>query len=159
MKIHNKSKEFKLCQTKKRLAFFTLRKKAFTLIEIMIVVIIIAALAAMIVPRLSGRSEQAKVSIARGDISANISLALKLYELDNGHFPTTSQGLQALLTKPTYSPVPANWNGPYLEKKPIDPWGKEYQYRSPGAHNTQGFDLYSLGNDGVESDDDVTNWE
>ncbi len=136
-----------------------MNKKAFTLIEIMIVVIIIAALASMIVPRLSGRSEEARASIAQGDISANISLALKLYELDNGNYPTSEQGLQALLSKPTSSPVPMNWNGPYLEKKAIDPWGKEYQYTYPGTHNPQGFDLYSMGKDGVESDDDVTNWQ
>ncbi len=134
-------------------------KKGFTLIEIMIVVIILAALASMIVPRLSGRSEQARASIAKGDISANISLALKLYELDNGNYPVSGQGLQALLLKPTSTPVPMNWNGPYLEKEAIDPWGKEYQYMSPGTHNPQGFDLYSLGKDGTESDDDITNWQ
>lgn len=134
-------------------------KRGFTLIEIMIVVIIIAALASMIVPRLSGRSEQARVSVAKGDISGNISLALKLYELDNGNYPTTDQGLEALLSKPSSNPAPINWNGPYLEREPIDPWGKEYQYRFPGAHNTQGFDLYSLGKDGVENDDDVANWQ
>ncbi len=136
-----------------------MNKKGFTLIEIMIVVIIIAALASMIVPRLGGRSEQARVSIAKGDIAANISLGLKLYELDNGNYPTSQQELQALLSKPTSSPIPMNWNGPYLEKKAIDPWGNEYQYNSPGAHNPQGFDLYSLGKDGIESDDDITNWQ
>ncbi len=135
-----------------------MNKKYFTLIEIMIVVVIIAALASMIVPRLSGRSEQARISIAKGDIEANISLGLKLYELENGNYPTSGQGLQALISKPTSSPLPMNWNGPYLEKKPIDPWGNEYQYNCPGIHNPQGFDLYSLGKDGAESDDDIANW-
>lgn len=133
---------------------------AFTLIELMIVVIIIAALAAMVIPRLSGRTEQAKVTIAEADINSNISMALKLYELDNGNFPTTEQGLNALLSKPSSSPVPSNWRGPYLEKKPIDPWKSPYQYKSPGQHNPSTYDLYSLGKDALEgTEDDVKNWE
>ena len=135
-------------------------RKGFTLIEIMIVVIIIAALAAMVVPRLSGRSEQSKINIAQADISANIGTALKLYELDNGNFPTTEQGLNALLIKPTSNPVPINWNGPYLEKKPVDPWKNPYQYKYPGTHNPTGYDLYSLGKDSQEgTSDDIGNWE
>ncbi|MDD5738034.1 MAG: type II secretion system major pseudopilin GspG, partial [Candidatus Omnitrophica bacterium] len=93
-------------------------RRGFTLIEIMIVVIIIAALASMVVPRLTGRTEQARVSIAEADVGSNIATALKLYELDNGNYPTTEQGLNALLSKPSSSPAPNNWNGPYLEKKP-----------------------------------------
>lgn len=136
------------------------RQPAFTLIELMIVVIIIAALSGMIVPRLAGRSEQAKVGVAKADISANISMALKLYDLDNGNYPTTDQGLNALLTKPSSNPIPPNWNGPYLEKNPIDPWNNLYQYKCPGAHNPAGYDLYSLGKDGIEgSGDDIGNWE
>lgn len=136
------------------------KRLAFTLIELMIVVIIIAALAAMVVPRLSGRSEQAKATIAEADIAANIGTALKLYELDNGSFPTTEQGLNALISKPSSNPVPKNWKGPYLEKKPLDPWKNPYQYKSPGVHNTMTYDLYSLGKDGAEgTDDDVKNWE
>ncbi|MCP4650253.1 MAG: type II secretion system major pseudopilin GspG [PVC group bacterium] len=128
----------------------------FTLIELMLVVIIISALAAMVLPRLAGRSEQARSSAARADVRANIATALKLFELDNGGFPTTSEGLQALLTKPTSG---INWNGPYLEKEPIDPWGRVYEYKSPGEHRPQDYDLYSVGKDGVESTDDVTNWD
>lgn len=133
--------------------------RGFTLIELMIVVIIIAALAAMVVPRLGSRSEQAKVAVAEADIGSNIGLALKLYKLDNGRYPTTQQGLKALLSKPTSSPVPNNWNGPYLERDPIDPWKNNYQYKGPGSHNPDGYDLYSLGTDGVEgNEDDVKNW-
>ena len=133
--------------------------KGFTLIELMIVVIIIAALAAMVVPRLGSRSEQAKVAVAEADIGSNIGLALKLYKLDNGRYPTTSQGLKGLLSKSTSSPVPSNWNGPYLERDPLDPWKNTYQYKSPGSHNADSYDLYSLGTDGVEgTEDDVNNW-
>ena len=132
-------------------------KKGFTLIELMLVVIIIGALTAMVMPRLAGRTEQAKVSAAQADVTANIATALKLYELDNGRFPSGEDGsLQALFTKPTNA---SSWNGPYLDKKPVDPWGREYQYRSPGAHRTYDYDLFSYGRDGVESEDDVKNWE
>ena len=130
-------------------------KKGFTLIELMLVVIIIGALVAMVMPRLTGRSEQARIAAAKADIQANIATALKLYELDNGCFPTTEQGLGALLTN---SASVNNWNGPYLEKKPIDPWGGEYKYKSPGEHRVD-YDLYSVGKDGTEGEDDVKNWE
>ncbi len=137
-----------------------LPEKGFTLIELMIVVIIIAALAAMIVPRLSGRADQAKVSVAQSDINANISTALKLYQLDNGNFPSTEQGLNALLNKPSTGVSANNWNGPYLEKNPIDPWGNPYKYKSPGTNNKSGYDLYSMGKDALEgTEDDVKNWQ
>ncbi len=131
-------------------------KKGFTLIELMLVVIIIGALVAMVMPRLSGRGEQARVAAAKADIQANIATGLKLYELDNGNFPSTEEGLNALFSKPATA---ANWNGPYLERKPIDPWGREYKYKSPGEHRSSDYDLYSLGKDGTESADDVANWE
>jgi general secretion pathway protein G len=131
-------------------------KKGFTLIELMLVVVIIGALVAMVMPRLTGRGEQARVAAATADINANIATGLKLYELDNGNFPPTSEGLNALLSKPASA---RNWNGPYLERKPLDPWGKEYEYKSPGEHRKSDYDLYSLGKDGVESADDVKNWE
>ena len=131
-------------------------KLGFTLIELMLVVIIIGALVAMVMPRFVGRGEQARRAAAEADIRANISTALKLYELDNGSFPTTEEGLNALLNKPGSAP---NWNGPYLEKKPIDPWGREYKYKCPGEHRPADYDLYSLGRDGQESADDITNWE
>ena len=131
----------------------------FTLIEILLVVIIIGALAAMVIPRFAGRSEQAKQQVAKSDIEANLATALKLYELDNGNFPTTEQGLAALLDKPSSDPAPNNWNGPYLEKKPVDPWGNPYKYRYPGTNNKSSYDLYSAGKDQTEgTEDDVTNW-
>ena len=110
----------------------------------------------MVLPRLAGRSEQARVAAARADINSNIATGLKLYELDNGSYPTTTEGLNALGNKP---PDAKNWNGPYIEKKPLDPWGREYQYQSPGAHRIHDYDLYSLGKDGQASPDDVANWE
>ena len=131
------------------------KRHAFTLIELMLVVIIISALAAMVLPRLAGRSEQARTAAAQADISANIATALKLYELDNGQFPTTSEGLQALLKKPATANT---WNGPYLEKEPIDPWGNRYEYKSPGQNRPQDYDLFSLGRDFVPSEDDINNW-
>ncbi|MFH1478839.1 MAG: type II secretion system major pseudopilin GspG [Candidatus Omnitrophota bacterium] len=127
-------------------------ERAFTLIELLLVVVIIGALVAMVTPRLVGRGEQARIGAAKADIQANIATALKLYELDNGTFPDSLEGLLSS----TGSAV--NWNGPYIEKKPVDPWGREYKYKSPGDHR-QDYDLYSLGKDGVEGNDDITNWE
>jgi general secretion pathway protein G len=129
--------------------------KGFTLVELMLVVIIIGVLVAMVAPRFAGRSEEARKEVASADINANIATALKLYELDNGAFPTSDEGIQALTT----APASANrWKGPYLDKKPLDPWNREYKYRSPGTHRVYDYDLYSLGKDGVESQDDITNW-
>jgi general secretion pathway protein G len=130
--------------------------KGFTLIELMLVVIIIGALVAMVMPRLTGRSEQARAQAATADVRANIATALKLYELDNGNFPSTEEGLNALFNKPASA---RNWNGPYLERKPTDPWSREYRYKCPGEHRPADYDLYSLGKDGVESADDVNNWD
>ncbi len=135
-------------------------EKGFTLVELMIVVIIIAGLASMVVPRLLGRTEQANKAIAKADINSNISMALKLYYLDNGRFPTTDQGLAALGAAPTSSPAPVNWTGPYLETIPEDPWGNPYKYKCPGDINKTTYDLYSTGGDGIENtDDDIANWK
>ena len=131
---------------------------AFTLVEILLVVIIIGALSSMIIPRLTGRSEQAKVSVSKADIEAHLATALKMYELDNGTFPTTSQGLMALRLKPTTAPVPKNWSGPYSEKDPVDPWGRQYTYASPGEHRPD-YDLYSKGKDVNSDKDDIINWQ
>ena len=130
-------------------------KKGFTLIELMLVVIILGILVAMVVPRLVGRGEQARRQAGEADIKSNLALALDLYELDNGSYP---EKLEDLIKDPGESKA-RNWNGPYLKKKPIDPWGREYNYKSPGQHSKD-YDLFSYGADGVEGGgDDITNWE
>lgn len=132
-----------------------MNKRGFTLIELMLVVIIIGVLAAMVMPRLVGRSEQARIAAAKADVSANIPLALDLFEMDNGRFPATEEGLSALRSNPASLP---NWKGPYLKKEPKDPWGKLYFYKSPGTHNSD-YDLYSAGpNSNEGDDDDIGNW-
>jgi len=135
--------------------------RGFTLIEIMLVVIIIGVLVAMVVPNIAGRGEQARKTAAQTDIESNLATALDLYHLDTGTYPTTEQSLPALINAPTSSPVPPKWSGPYLKKKktPKDPWGRDYVYVAPGAHNKDGYDLSSLGADGIESKDDITNWQ
>lgn len=130
----------------------------FTLVEILLVVLIIASLAAMIVPRFAGRGEEAKVKVARADINANLATALKLYELDNGSYPTTEQGLAALRVKPNSNPLPQNWNGPYIEKDPLDPWGRAYIYVSPGDHRSD-YDLSSKGKDPSSDKEEIANWQ
>jgi len=136
-------------------------QSGFTLIEILLVVVIIATLSGMLIPRITGRSDQARIAAAKADVTINIPTALKLYELDNGFFPSTDQGLGALTKKPTTNPSPQNWNGPYLENSPVDPWGRPYQYESPGVHRPHDYDLYSLGKKPKpeKSDDNVVNWE
>ena len=131
--------------------------RGFTLIELMLVIIIIGVLVAMVAPRLAGRSQQAKEAAARADINAHLSAALDLFEMHNGRYPTTSEGLAALRTAPAGA---SDWKGPYLKRSvPLDPWGKPYVYRAPGQHNRDDYDLFSIGPDGVEGTaDDITNW-
>ncbi|MCK5707072.1 MAG: type II secretion system major pseudopilin GspG [Candidatus Aureabacteria bacterium] len=136
-------------------------KRGFTLIELMVVIIILGILAGAVIPKLAGRTRQARIVAAGADINSNISVALDLYETDNGTFPTTSQGLKALLEKPSSAPTPINWSGPYLKKGiPKDPWGQVYIYTSPGSKNAQWYDLSSSGPDAKKNtEDDIVNWE
>ena len=131
----------------------------FTLIELMVVLVIIGVLAALIVPNVLDRADDARVTAGRTDI-ANISQALKLYRLDNQRYPTAEQGLQALIAKPATAPVPGNWR-PYLEKLPNDPWGRPYQYLSPGIKGE--VDVMSFGADGQSGgegkDADIGSWQ
>ncbi|MCQ4263188.1 type II secretion system protein GspG [Stutzerimonas stutzeri] len=133
----------------------------FTLIEIMVVVVILGILAALVVPQVMSRPDQAKVTVAKGDIKA-IAAALDMYKLDNFAYPSTQQGLDALVKKPSGNPQPKNWNRDgYLKRLPKDPWGNDYQYLSPGTQSQ--FDLYSYGADGKpggsDLNADIGNWD
>ncbi|MES2946809.1 MAG: type II secretion system major pseudopilin GspG [Pseudomonadota bacterium] len=141
--------------------FFVRRslQAGFTLIELMVVLVIIGVLAALIVPNVLDRADDARVMAARTDVN-NLMQALKLYKLDNQRLPTSEQGLQALTAKPTSGPIPANWK-PYLEKLPNDPWGRPYQYLNPGVKGE--IDVMSLGADGQAGgegkDSDIGSWQ
>ena len=136
-------------------------QRGFTLIEIMVVVVILGILAALVVPQVMGRPDQAKVTVAKTDITA-IGASLDMYKLDNGTYPSTQQGLEALVKKPSGNPQAKNWNkDAYLKKLPVDPWGNPYQFLSPGSKGK--IDLYSFGADGKEGgsdyDTDIGNWD
>jgi general secretion pathway protein G len=135
--------------------------RGFTLIEIMVVVVIMGVLAALVVPKLMGRTDDARIIAARQDI-ATVMQALKLYKLDNQRYPTTEQGLQALITKPTAGPAANGWKtGGYLDRLPLDPWKNPYQYLSPGVKGE--VDVFSLGADGqpggAGNDADIGSWD
>ncbi|MES9976792.1 MAG: type II secretion system major pseudopilin GspG [Candidatus Thiodiazotropha sp.] len=133
-----------------------LKFKGFTLIEVMVVVVILSILAAIVVPKIMDRPEQARITKAKSDIRA-LEAALNLYRLDNMIYPTTDQGLEALVSKPTDSPEPRNWKeGGYLDRLPVDPWGNPYLFLSPGTHGV--IDIYSAGLDSQSADDDLGNW-
>jgi general secretion pathway protein G len=136
--------------------------RGFTLIEIMVVVVILGILAAVIVPRFLSRPDEAKVTKTKVDMKS-IEESLGLFKLDNGFFPSTEQGLKALVTKPETGRIPTKFSvDGYLKKVPTDPWGKPYAYISPGVHN-RNFDLISYGADGEpggeEFDADINSWE
>ena len=136
------------------------RHRGFTLIEIMVVVVIMGILAALVVPKLMGRTDDARIIAARQDI-ATLMQGLKLYKLDNQRYPTTEQGLQSLITRPANGPIPTNWkSGGYLERLPKDPWGNAYQYLSPGVRGE--VDIFSYGADGqpggTGNDADIGSW-
>ncbi len=136
--------------------------RGFTLIEVMVVLVILGILATLIVPRIMGRPDEARIIAAKQDINS-IGQALKLYRLDNQAYPSTDQGLQALITKPTAPPAPPNWKtGGYLDRLPKDPWGNEFKYLNPGVNNPNDVDVFSLGADGAPggegNDADVGSW-
>jgi general secretion pathway protein G len=135
--------------------------RGFTLIEIMVVVVIMGILAALVVPKLMGRTDDARILAAKQDI-ATVMQALKLYKLDNQRYPTTEQGLQALIAKPTNGPAANGWkSGGYIDKLPKDPWGNPYQFLSPGVKGE--VDIFSLGADGqpggTGNDADIGSWD
>ena len=134
------------------------RQSAFTLIEVLVVVAILAILAAIIVPRIMDRPDEARRISAKADVNAIVQ-TLKLYRLDNGFYPATDQGLAALVQRPASNPVPANWKQ-YLDKLPKDPWGSDYQYLNPGVRGE--IDVFSLGADGAPGgegfDTDIGSW-
>lgn len=135
-------------------------QRGFTLLEVMVVVVILGILAALVVPKIISRPDEARVIAAKQDI-ASLMQAIKLYRLDNQRYPVTEQGLQALTTQPTIAPLPPNWKaGGYVERLPRDPWGNPYQYLNPGVHGE--IDIFSLGADGVPggegNDADIGSW-
>ena len=135
------------------------RRAGFTLIEIMAVVVIMGMLMATLAVGISGQIDKARISTTRTKI-VRIEQALEFYQMDNARFPTGDQGLEALVNKPSGAPVPRSYNpGGYLKKDGLkDPWDQPFRYRVPGSNNPHSFDIWSLGPDGVEGDDDISNW-
>ena len=135
------------------------RQRGFTLIELMVVLAIIGVLAALVVPNVLNRADDARVTAAKTDVG-NLMNALKLYRLDNRNYPTAEQGLNALVVKPTASPTPLNWK-PYIDKLPNDPWDRPYQYMNPGVKGE--VDVLSLGADGQPGGEgknaDIGSWQ
>ena len=135
-------------------------QSAFTLIEIMVVVIILGVLAATIIPKFMGTTHEAKVSAAKSHV-AELESALERFYVNMDRYPTTEEGLKLLVEPPTGNDK--NWKGPYIKQLRSDPWGNQYQYRAPGVHHTTGFDLWSRGADGVDGGEgngaDIGNWE
>jgi general secretion pathway protein G len=129
-------------------------RRAFTLIELLLVLVILAVLAAVVVPKFTGRTDDAKIKATKAEL-AILEGALDRFEIDNGRFPPTEGGLQDLVRAPSYA---NNWKGPYIKAVPQDKWGNAYIYRAPGQHNADSFDLYSMGPNGRDGDDDLTNW-
>lgn len=127
----------------------------FSLLELLLVLVILGVLAALIVPKFAGRSQQARETAASSDLKT-LGLALDSFEIDNGRYPTSDEGLEALIAQPGSA---EGWTGPYIRGDlPKDPWGNEYVYRYPGQQNPNGYDIYSFGPDGREGNDDIGNW-
>jgi general secretion pathway protein G len=136
----------------------SMSRSAFTLIELLLVLVILGVLAAVVVPKFTSRGEDARKQAAKTTIE-QMGLSLDMFETDNGRYPTTEEGLAALLQPP--QAMEATWKGPYVKNQqtvPADPWGRQFVYRYPGAHNEKEYDLSSLGPDGSESEDDISNW-
>ncbi len=133
-------------------------RAGFTLVELLLVLVILGVLAAIVVPKFAGRTEQARITAARTQL-ATFATALDAFEVDNGYYPRGSEGLKDLIIQPRDAP---NWKGPYLRATeiPLDPWGNPYVYECPGRNNPNGYDLISMGPDGrPNTDDDITNWQ
>jgi len=139
---------------KKVRGIFVNKQSGFSLLEVMVVLVIIGMIMSIVAPNIMGQQEEAAIDKAHLDIQ-QIEDALSLYKLKNKAYPTTEQGLEALVTKPSGDPTPKNWRQ-YLNKTPMDPWENPYKYLSPGSHGD--FDIYSFGPDGVQGDDDIGNW-
>lgn len=131
------------------------QESGFTLIEVMVVVVILGILAAVIVPNIMDEPEKARINKAKQDIRA-LEEALNRYKLDNFDYPSTEQGLKALVQKPAGSPEPKRWNGPYVKKINKDPWENEYEYLNPGTHGK--IDIFSGGKDAGSPEDDIGSW-
>lgn len=129
-------------------------QRGFTLIELLLVMVILAILAAVVVPRLAGNQEKAKKAAAKADI-AEIGAALDRFEVDCGHYPSSDEGLQALVQQPGDA---QGWSGPYVKQAPLDPWKNPYVYTYPGTHNTKDFDLFSTEGGKDTSGNDINNW-
>lgn len=130
--------------------------KGFSLLEILIAIALLAGIAAILITNLDSILGGGNREVARIFVNETLETPLMQYRINMGTYPNTEQGLKALVSAPSENA--SNWNGPYVKTIPLDPWGKPYQYRFPGTHNTQGYDLWSLGPDGTESGDDIGNW-
>jgi general secretion pathway protein G len=130
-------------------------RSAFTLIELLLVMVILAVLAAVVVPRFAGKSKDAKIKAAITGV-ASLKTALDTFEVENGRYPSSDEGIGALVNQPSGMD---KWGGPYIDTQNVtDPWERPWQYRYPGTYNQRGYDVFSLGEDGVESADDIGNW-